>query len=435
MQLSSKKVDSDLLNKEADFQTFFAFVYQFPIDAFEQILIEIVKTENIHLKVGNGSTVRDIKLGATPSSNQNVVSQNVLSWFTPQKFDRRGANLLDSGPVGFWWSVRDQRQIGTIPGAYECLEKASERLRRETHIDGVEVFAKQFTPSLKLNHLLIPELQIVAPLLFDLADTGKGSVRVTAPVTAQEKTVSLRAFFYPESQKPAERLVRPSDFPEGCSSIELEWNPDWPEPATHATVHLFWNGLSIDALSIKRWSASASLFGLVDEYFDPEHKRLRLALQYNDKRPAEEFEIAVVRLLNILGIPTIWYGKTVIDRADAVGFAQTDESMLLLLIECTREKPSDKFSQLSQRATHLKKSLPVSTEVLPVVFTAAHIVESEVTAAAEYGLGLVGADEMQHLLDLVGMPDTRTETILEYIKPRQSLADLILGRAGRLQGF
>jgi hypothetical protein len=69
------------------------------------------------------------------------------------------------------------------------------------------------------------------------------------------------------------------------------------------------------------------------------------------------------------------------------------------------------------------------------VFTAAHIVESEVTAAAEYGLGLVGADEMQHLLDLVGMPDTRTETILEYIKPRQSLADLILGRAGRLQGF
>ncbi len=390
IQLSSKELDSDLLKKEADFETFFTFVYEFPVDAFEQVLHDIIETENIHLKLGKDLLFRDIKLGATGPSNQNVINpinQNVLSWFTPHKFDRRGVNSLDSGPVGFWWSVRDQRQIGTIPGASDCLEKASEKLRQETHMDGVEVFAKQFTPSLKLNYLLTPELQIVAPLLFDLADTRKGGVRVTVPVTARARVVSLRTFFYPESDKPAERL------------------------------------------------ASASIFGIVDEYFDPEHKRLRLALEYNDKRPAEEFELGVVRLLNILGIPTTWYGKTVVDRADAVGFAQSDGSTLVLLIECTREKPSEKFSPLAQRAIHLKKSLPVKTEVLPVVFTAAQVVESEVTAAAEYGLGLVGADEMQRLLELIGTPNTTPETVLQYIKPRQSIADLILGTVGRLRGL
>jgi hypothetical protein len=438
IQLSSKELDSDLLKKEADFETFFAFVYEFPIDAFEQVLHDIIETENIHLKLGKDLLFRDIKLGATGTSNQNVINpinQNVLSWFTPHKFDRRGVNSLDSGPVGFWWSVRDQRQIKTIPGGSDCLEKASEKLRQETHMDGVEVFAKQFTPSLKLNYLLIPELQIVAPLPFDLADTRKGGVRVTVPVTARARVVSLRTFFYPESPKPAERLVVSSEYPDGCNSFEFEWSPEWPEAATHATVHLFWGGLSVDTLTIRRWSASASIFGMVDEYFDLEHKRLRLALEYNDKRPAEEFELGVVRLLNILGIPTTWYGKTVVDRADAVGFAQSDGSTLVLLIECTREKPSEKFSPLAQRAIHLKKSLPVETEVLPVVFTAAHVVESELTAAAEYGLGLVGADEMQRLLELIGTPNTTPETVLQYLKPRQSIADLILGTVGRLRGL
>jgi hypothetical protein len=435
IQLSSEELDFDLLKKEADFDTFFAFVYDFPIDAFEQVLLEIVQTENIHLKLGKGRLFRDIKLGAAVTSNQSVMNQNLLTWFTPNKFDRRGVNLLDSGPVGFLWCVRDQRQIGTIPGASVCLEKASERLRQETHMDGVEVFAKQLTPSLKLNNLLIPELQIIAPLPFDLIDTRKGGVRVTVPVTARARVVSLRTFFYPESQEPAEKLVGPSEYPDGCDSFEFEWNPEWPEAATHATVHLFWGGLSIDTLSIRRWSASASIFGVVDEYFDPEHKRLRLALEYNDKRPAEEFELGVVRLLNLLRIPTIWYGKTVVDRADAVGFAESDQSTLLLLIECTREKPSEKFSPLAQRAAHLKKSLPVRTEVLPVVFTAAQVVESEVTTAAEYGLGLVGTDQMQRLLELIGTPNTTAETVLQYIKPRQSIANLILGTAGRFHGL
>jgi hypothetical protein len=58
------------------------------------------------------------------------------------------------------------------------------------------------------------------------------------------------------------------------------------------------------------------------------------------------------------------------DRADALGILQSDKTTLVL-IECTREKPTEKFSTLAERANHLRKSLPIRAEVLPVVFTAA----------------------------------------------------------------
>jgi hypothetical protein len=150
----------------------------------------------------------------------------------------------------------------------------------------------------------------------------------------------------------------------------------------HSLVYLFWGGRDIDALPTNRWKESASILGLVDEYFDPEHQRLRTGLEYRDKRPSEEFEQAVVRLLNVLGIPTVWYGKTVDNRADALGIFQSDKTTLLL-IECTREKPIEKFSTLAERANHLRKFLPIKAEVLPVVFTVARIVESEAAAALE----------------------------------------------------
>jgi len=115
------------------------------------------------------------------------------------------------------------------------------------------------------------------------------------------------------------RIVGPPEYSEEGSSIQIEWNPEWPEGARNAIAHLFWGGQDIDALPINRWKESVSILGVVDAYFDAERKRLRTDLEYRDKRPSEEFEQAVVRLLNVLGIPTIWYGKTVDDRADALG--------------------------------------------------------------------------------------------------------------------
>ena len=432
MQLSPKALPAECLSKEADFDTFFAFVDEFSSQSLEKILYDIIQTENIHLNLGGGQFFKDIRLSAETQNNQS--NQSNLSWFNPVKFDRRGFNFFDTYPVGFSLGVQEQRQLGVIPGGAECWEKANEELRRETHFDGVEALVRKLTPSLKVNALSCPQLQLVAPLPFDLVDMRNGGVKATIPPTAQEKQVTLKMFFYPEPQQPAVRLVSPTEYSEEGSSVHIEWNPEWPEGATNAIAHLFWGGRNIDAVPINRWKESVSILGVIDEYFDPERKRLRGDLEYREKRPQEEFEQAVVRLLNVLGLPTIWYGKTVGDRADALGLVRSEKTTLLL-IECTREKPIEKFSTLAERANHLRKFLPIGAEVLPVVFTAARTVMSEAEAAVEYGLGLIGADDIEHLLGLISTPGTTPTSVLDYIRPRETIEDQILRTTRELPGL
>jgi len=91
------------------------------------------------------------------------------------------------------------------------------------------------------------------------------------------------------------------------------------------------------------------------------------------------------------------------DRADALGIAQSDKSDICVDRVHAR-KANREFSTLAERANHLRKFLPINAEVLPVVFTAARIVESEAEAAVEYGLGLVVLEEIEHLLSLISTP-------------------------------
>jgi hypothetical protein len=70
--------------------------------------------------------------------------------------------------------------------------------------------------------------------------------------------------------------------------------------------------------------------------------------------------------------------------------------------------------------------------VLPVVFTAAGVVESDITQAGEHGIGLIGANELEQLLLLIKTPDVTVEQVLQHLRPHQTIADLILGTAGQL---
>ena len=107
---------------------------------------------------------------------------------------------------------------------------------------------------------------------------------------------------------------------------------------------------------------------------------------------------------------------------------------MLLLIECTREKPAEKFSTLAERANELRR-LQIRAEVLPIVFTAAHIVESEMNSAVEYGVGLIGANEIEYLMKLIAKPNTTTDAVLQYLRPRETVSDLILRTTGQLMGL
>jgi hypothetical protein len=424
IQLCEKAINSEVLDKVANFDSFFAFVDEFHSESLPQILQAIIENENIHINLG-GPSFRDIRL-----SIEN--NQNTISWFGPNKFDRTSGNFFETEPVGVSWSICSQRQIATFPDAVLCLEKASEQLRKEKHIDGVEALARKLTPGLKLNSRVSPMLQVVAPLPFSFRSTGRGEVRLTVPVTAQRRLILLKAFFYPEPQSYAEKAIPAGQLIEE-HPIDLEWKPDWPEKATHASVRLFWGEHDIDVLMINRWPASASLRGAVDEYFDSEHTRLRAALRWNDKKKSDEFELAVVRLLNILGIPAIWYGKTVDpDRADAACVIQSEQSTTLLLIECVREAPDEKFSSLAARARHLREELKIELEVVPAVFTPARTVESEIAAAVQHGISLIGSDEIEQLVALIALPDMTPDKVVQRLRPHETIADHILGIVGQL---
>jgi hypothetical protein len=139
------------------------------------------------MNLGRGTpSFRDIRLRVGDDQDHPI------SWGHPLKFDRTQGNWFWTEPVGFSWGVRSERQIATLPEAALCLEKANEQLRRDTHIDGVEALAKKLTPGLILNSYVSPELQIVAPFPFRLADTHIGAVRLIIPATAQPGWVSVR---------------------------------------------------------------------------------------------------------------------------------------------------------------------------------------------------------------------------------------------------
>ncbi len=52
--------------------------------------------------------------------------------------------------------------------------------------------------------------------------------------------------------------------------------------------------------------------------------------------------------------------------------------------------------------------------------------------AAEYGVGLIGSDEIEQLVQLVATPDMTVAKVLQRLSPHQTIPDLIFGTAGRV---
>ena len=168
-------------------------------------------------------------------------------------------------------------------------------------------------------------------------------------------------------------------------------------------------------LDITRWPSAGNLRHLVDLYFDPAQERLRAALVNRGAMNQREFEWGVARLLNLLGVPTAWYGKGAAEgKPDLGGYI---EGGPVILAECTLEKPAEKFSGLAQRTKQLQEQLGRETEVLSVVFTRADTVASEKQQAREHGLVVVGQTDLRQLLKLVesGLGTGEFLTFLEQL--------------------
>jgi hypothetical protein len=94
------------------------------------------------------------------------------------------------------------------------------------------------------------------------------------------------------------------------------------------------------------------------------------------RKEQTDFELAVVRLLNELRIPTVWYGEKLYkDRPDLAACIELKNQWIVILGECTVQEPSVKFTPLLTRKKELEKLIQGEVQVKPVVFNLFNLVQ------------------------------------------------------------
>jgi hypothetical protein len=110
-------------------------------------------------------------------------------------------------------------------------------------------------------------------------------------------------------------------------------------------------------------------------------------------------ELGVARLFTLLGLPVVWYGEGATEaKPDLGGYVENGP---VLLVECTLEKPSVKFSGLAERAKELQEKIGLEADIFAAVCTRAESVDSEKEQALEYGVVLISRSEIEELLKML----------------------------------
>jgi hypothetical protein len=182
---------------------------------------------------------------------------------------------------------------------------------------------------------------------------------------------------------------------------------------------LFFEDHEVQTLEVNRWPSVGNLRQMVDAYFDPSQERLRKALLDRGSTKSREFELGVARLLTLLGLPVVWYGEGATEaRPDLGGYVENGPA---LLVECTLEKPSVKFSGLAERAKELQEQIGAEADIFAAVFTRAEPVDSEKEQALEYGVVLIGRREIEELLEMLNDGAGTLESLRYLVKIRSEL--------------
>lgn len=308
----------------------------------------------------------------------------------------------------------------------------------EPGFDGLDDLVSVLLPGIRFTGSDQSSVEIVAPLPFDWEYTEPGKLVVRAPATTPDGALAVRCFFQPKTGAAPSRIDLRQEDADASEAGILRWEQhiEWPHDSERAKMTLFFRESEIDSLEVNRWPGAANLRVAVDRYFDPEHKRLRDVILGRGGKSPQDFEVAVVRLFNLLGVPLVWYGRGVTEgRPDAAGYVKEEDRGLIIVVECTLERPIDKFSGLAERAKELRDRYAGEAKVLPVVCTRAATTESEMRQAAEHGIALVGNEDLQQLFNVLETP-SKPGAAVEFLRKLPSIdipqLGLYLADRGRL---
>jgi hypothetical protein len=422
-----------------------------PAEHFDQAAEELVNgrylTVQPNYSVTGGSLTR-IYL------NRNVAQ--ALARLDEEHFRQHWMPVAGTGPS--WSSLGFQRQ-GLLPPSFgtdragfalfangdrtvEVLSYADQRrvdgkLRAgEPPVDGFEGLMRCLLPGVNPRYDGgEAHFQIVAPLPFFLECREAGHITVRAPSTTPHNPLGVRFFFRPDHLAAPPKLTLHHNDSAPVSPDMIAWTHQipWPEGSATGKACLFFLNEEIGSLEVSRWPAGASLRAALDDYFDPERRKLLqglglYALPRGHKLQARQFEAAVARLMGLLGLEVTWYGDllAIEQRPDLGGVAKAGEKSMAILAECTLSKPEGKFSELHKRTKELTVTLGTEAKVLAMVFTPAPTTPSEADRAAEHEITLVGPDGLQQLVEAASSCDTASKAIelLENIRNSANPASL-----------
>jgi hypothetical protein len=174
----------------------------------------------------------------------------------------------------------------------------------------------------------------------------------------------------------------------------------WPAEAKNADAHIYYGQEEVEKFVVRHWGVTANWRLMVDDDFDPGANLLSEALKTAKK--SDLFEQAVVRLLTLGGIPATWHGASrECGKPDLAAYYEDTNRRIVILGECTLEKPQVKTASLKSRAHKVRELLGEAAVVLPVVFTRCDPAEGDYGHAAREGIALLGGNELAGIFQLV----------------------------------
>jgi len=353
----------------------------------------------------------------------NGAQPTTLSWSHPIKWVR-GKSMYDFGQKRSSVGIQAYGDSLSNIAGYDFLDQIGAQLRRKTSYASMKALAADFLPGFEIQNHTSCGAMIIAPFPFMLQQRDRANrttVELIAAPLADPGDIQIRAFFKPEGGD-AELTATALTKKENHGSVRRNIKMKWPRSAWHADCSVFYKEHEVDQLEIGRWPGLMHLRVAVNSYFDPQNLLADLLKGKGKGKEQDNFELGVIRLLNLLGIPAAWYGQGALERrSDAAAYVKLNRRRFVFLCECTVESPDRKFSPLKERAEQLDKHLKGEAEVRPLLFCPTEPVDSQYRDANEHGITLIGKKQLSELTKLLetGLDSDATVRTLEKFKSSQ----------------
>lgn len=285
-------------------------------------------------------------------------------------------------------------------------------------------------------------IQFLAPIPIESSYSRSDDAIVAACPPLARELVEACVFFQPAGSAQRARLSALAAEPDGHALERVSVRLNWPKNAERAEIAILAAGRQIDRLTLPRWRYAGSLPAAINTYFDCDHSILRKQLGLKGGSPQmagqspspqkqtakdlskqDQFEHAIIRLLTLLGLPSVLYGtkgSAAQSKPDGVSILVDMNPATILLIECTTERPGDKVMDLGKRVaeleSHLKKNdFNRELRVVGVVFSGAEPSVGEITSGLETGVHIKGPDEIECLLSMLNGPRPNARDVLSLV--------------------